>query len=217
MVRTAVICAAGLGSRLGYDKPKCLVDIGEHKLIYYILNALRKVEEIRIVVGFKEEEVIDTVRQIRNDVIFVRNPDFKNTTNSYSLFLGSYDLKHSFLTVDGDMILDFASINAFMEKCENGKNLIGITSAKTEDAVFVKLDQTEGQVIGFSREKISDFEWSGIAHLEPGMIRKSGRYVYQELEPHLPFECSEIDCFEIDTPEDLYNMRKKIHTINLHA
>ena len=57
-------------------------------------------------VGFKEEEVINYVRKIRQDVVFVRNPNYSTTTNSYSLYLGTYDLREPYLTIDGDMIVD---------------------------------------------------------------------------------------------------------------
>src|SRR5690554_2474011 len=86
-VKNVVICAAGLGSRLGLDTPKCLVKLGKHRLIYYLLETLKAVENISIVVGFKEEEVIEYVKSIREDVVFVRNPDYSTTTNSYSLHL----------------------------------------------------------------------------------------------------------------------------------
>jgi len=198
IVKNAVICAAGLGSRLGYDIPKCLVDIGEHKLIYYLLHALKDVENVRIVVGFKESKVIEYVKNIRKDVIFVRNPDYKSTTNSYSLYQGSHDLKDSFLTIDGDMIVDVDSLNSFFESCTPGENLIGITKSKTEDAVFVDVDESMN-VTRFSRGTKTEWEWSGIAYLQNGIIRSDGRYVFEDLIDHLPMKGKEINCFEIDT------------------
>ena len=88
-VKNAVICAAGLGSRLGLNVPKCLVPIGSEKLIYYLLQLVKDIENVHIVVGYKEEEVIKYVRSIRNNVVFVRNPNYNTTSNSHSLYLGS--------------------------------------------------------------------------------------------------------------------------------
>lgn len=76
----AVISAAGLGSRLELNMPKCLVEIGGRKVIDYQLDLLREIEDLRIVVGFMEEAVISHVREIRNDVLFVRNPDYRTTS-----------------------------------------------------------------------------------------------------------------------------------------
>jgi len=212
MVKNAVICAAGLGSRLGFDIPKCLVDIGNEKLIYYLLKALDRIENIRIVVGFKEKEVINYVKQIRKDVLFIRNPEFASTTNSYSLHLGTKDLQEPFLTVDGDMIVDHDSINVFINSCKIGENKVGITESKTDDAVFVKLNDRD-QVIGFSREENTGWEWSGIAYLQNELIKKDGRYVFEDLIDHLPLNSAKIKCFEIDTPDDLMYMRNNINDI----
>lgn len=201
-VKTVVICAAGLGSRLGLDTPKCLVSIGKHKLIYYLLDLLSDVKNVRMVVGFKEEEVISYVRNIRNDVVFVRNSNYSTTTNAYSLYLGTKDLKEPFMTIDGDMILDPESFKKFIKECIPGQDIIAITKAKTEDAVFVKLDDKK-QTVAFSRDKISDYEWSGVGYFSNIKIDKDGNYIYQIVENYLPIKTGELICWEIDTPQDL--------------
>jgi len=50
------------------------VQVDGHTLIDYQLDLLRDVPDVRIVVGFKEEEVIEHVRKKRPDAVFVRNP-----------------------------------------------------------------------------------------------------------------------------------------------
>jgi choline kinase len=210
-IKNAVICAAGLGSRLGLDIPKCMVKLGNHRLIHYLLQALQNVDQVRIVVGFKEEEVIDYVRGIRSDVIFVRNQEYRTTTNAYSLYLGSHDLQEPFLNIDGDMFITRAELERFDAKASNEQDIIGIMHAYTEDPVYVSVDNN--QVKGFSRQRISDYEWTGIAYLSPGRIQSSGKYVYQELERVLPVSCCEIECYEIDTPRDLEYVHGKIKHI----
>ncbi len=215
MVKYAVICAAGMGSRLGLDIPKCMVDIGNKKLIDHLLDNLKEVENIRIVVGFKEQEVIRYVKNIRPDVVFVRNPSYNTTTNAYSLYLGSYDIGEPFINVDGDMILDPVSFKEFLKVCETAEeDIIGITKASTEDAVFVKIDDS-GMVNQFSREPISKFEWCGIAFLKNIRMSIGGKYVYQEIEPHLPLRSAYVSCFEIDTPIDLDYANSNIDFLNL--
>jgi len=208
-IKNAVICAAGLGSRLGLDMPKCMVKIGNHRLIYYLLQALEEVEHVRIVVGFKEEEVIDYVRRIRPDAVFVRNPEFRTTTNAFSLYLGSHDLDSPFLNIDGDMFITKSELQRFDALTASAGEIIGIMKSYTEDAVFVGLDDNR-QVAAFSRDRISDYEWTGIAYLRPGRIRRDGKYVYQELERALPIAACEIECYEIDTPRDLEYVHARI-------
>jgi choline kinase len=207
-VDTVVICAAGLGSRLGLDTPKCLVKIGNHPLIYYLLKVLKDVKNVRMVVGFKEEEVINYVRSIRNDVLFIRNKNYMSTTNAYSLYLGSYDLKAPFMNIDGDMYIDQANFDKFCSSIHENEDLIGVTKSYTEDAVLVKVNE-KNEVVAFSRDKISDLEWTGIAYFSNITISKEGKYVYQEIEKYLPVKAIEIECFEIDTPRDLEILSNK--------
>lgn len=201
-IKNAVICAAGLGSRLGLDTPKCLVKLGKHRLIYYLLGILKDVENVRIVVGFKEEEVIEYVRNIRDDVVFVRNPDYSSTTNSYSLYLGSHDLHEPFITIDGDMIIDEENFKIFVDAIDVNQDLIAVTEAKTEDAVFAKIDENNF-ITEFSRKPISKYEWSGIAYFANFKVSKNGQYIYQEIEANLPVKSVLMECWEIDTPGDL--------------
>jgi choline kinase len=208
-IKNAIICAAGLGSRLGLDMPKCLVSIGNKPLIFHLLKALEGVPNIRVVVGFKEDEVIKYVKSIRPDVVFVRNPNYFSTTNAYSLFLGSHDLSEPFLNIDGDMYITKENLQLFDSKIVEGQDLIGVTKSYTEDAVFVLLDD-QSRVIEFSREKISDFEWTGIAYFSNVKIQRDGKYVYQELEKVLPIKACEVVCYEIDTPKDLEFVTAKI-------
>jgi choline kinase len=208
-IKNAVICAAGLGSRLGLDTPKCLVKLGDHPLIYYILKVLKDVPNVRIVVGFKEEEVMAYVRKIRKDVVFVRNPDYRTTSNAYSLYLGSHDLSEPFINIDGDNYLDEHNFRKFEESIVEGEELIGVTKSYTEEPVYTKLDEN-GMIVEFSREKIDNYEWTGVAYFANVKISKQGKYVYQELETRLPIRASIIECYEIDTQQDLDFVSNKV-------
>ena len=202
-VKHAIISAAGLGSRLGLNIPKCLIEINGKPLIEYQLELLKDVEDVRIVVGFMEHKVIDCVRKLRNDVVFVRNPDYKTTSNAYSVHLGTKDLKEPFIIIDGDLLIEKNSFDAFLKRCDGSGSIIGITQAKTEDAVFVTVDKKEEKLIKFHRIPKGDYEWTGIAYLKNIPINASEKYVFNEIEPHLPLAYHNIVCYEIDTPDDL--------------
>lgn len=201
-VNYAVICAAGMGTRLGLNKCKCLVEIHGHPVIYYLLDLVKDIKNVRIVVGFMEDEVIRYVRSVRNDVVFVRNPDFKTTSNAYSLWLGSRDITEGYITIDGDMLIQKSSWIHFLKRCSGNMTVVGVASSKTEDPVYV--DMEDGKVVGFSREQQSPYEWCGIGYFCGIDLSDCGeRYVYQLLEPSLPHDYQVISCFEIDTPPDL--------------
>lgn len=202
-IQHAVISAAGLGNRLGLDMPKCLVDLEGHSLIYYLLQLLRDVPDVRIVVGFKEKEVIDYVRGIRPDVTFVRNANYANSTNAYSLYLATRHLTEPFLSIDGDMYVEPESFLRFVAACADHRNLIGVSKSFTEEAVFVELDDRQREIRGFRRNPPSAFEWCGIAYFSDLKVSPHANYVYHEIEGMLPVAAEIVDVFEIDTPQDL--------------
>ncbi len=206
----AVITAAGLGSRLELDTPKCLVEINRVPLIQYQLELLREIPTIFLVVGFKEKEVINCVRKIRRDVIFVRNPNYRTTTNIYSLHLASKNIRGPFISLDGDVLMHQSEFNKFIKSTIFGESVVAITPSKSEEAVSVYLDRSGGMVTEFRHRGGQTFEWTGLAYLHGIDISpEDDGYVYRILEKYLPLRAVVIDCYEIDTPRDLEFVRKK--------
>jgi len=201
--RHAVISAAGLGSRLGLDIPKCLVPIGHRLLIDYQLEVLSDVQDVRIVVGFRESDVMDHVRGIRPDATFVRNPQYMETSTTDSLLLATRDLRNPHLILDGDLLIHPGDFVRFLEHCAEGEDIVCVTPSKTDEAVFVNLDPSESRVEGFQREAHQPYEWCGIAHIVSARLENSTTWVYQELERYLPLTVHAMQTFEIDTPDDL--------------
>ena len=209
-VDLAVIAAAGLGSRLGADVPKCLVRIDGVSIIERQLALLRDVPELRVIVGYRETLVIDHVSAIRPDAIFVRNPQFARTNTIHSLRLATRHRSGWFLAIDGDLVIEPGSFAAFLETCVDHDAVLGIGPAGTDDGVFV---DTVGDlddsllVTGFSRESRGALEWSGLAHLHSDHIAVGERFVFEALEPHLPLAAAVIDAAEVDTRRDLRRAR----------
>ena len=93
-IKHAIISAAGMGTRLGLNAPKCLLQFNGISIIQHQLDLLKDIEDVRIVVGFMEESVVKTVKAIRSDVVFVRNPFYQTTSNNYSISLGTKGYSH---------------------------------------------------------------------------------------------------------------------------
>ncbi len=203
-IKHAIISAAGIGSRLGMNIPKCLVPVAGKCIIDYQLDHLREIEDIRVIVGFQEEKVIEHVSKIRSDVIFVRNPLYSSTSTLQSIYLGARYLHEPILTLDGDIILE-ESFRDFLRVCQETVPVVAVTPSGTDDAVFVQSYEDENGffVNGFQREPKTDFEWTGIAYLGPEHIRNENTFVYEQLEKHFPLRAAVIKCFEIDTQPDL--------------
>ncbi len=207
-VKHVVVSAAGLGSRLGLDMPKCLLEVRGRTLINHQLELFRGIPNVRVVVGFKEAEVVRQVSAHWPHVTFVRNPEYAYTSNTHSLALGARFLSEPYVAVDGDLLIKPASFRAFLEQCRTtDTTIVGIARRTTEDAVGVHLD-AEGRVTTFLRAGDPGFlettyEWCGIAYFCGVTVTTASTFVFQELAKHLPLPTCEIECAEIDTPRDL--------------
>ena len=74
--KTVIISCAGMGKRLGIGTTKALVSVGGKPLIIRTLEQLDEVEDVRVVVGYQAEKVIEAVKAYRKDVTFKRRRQF---------------------------------------------------------------------------------------------------------------------------------------------
>ena len=197
----AVIAAAGFGSRLHKGMPKCLVDVNGHKIIEYQLALLRNIPDIRIVIGYHADEVVQFVSKIRSDVKYIRNDDFATTSTLQSYYMGCHKLHDFFILLDGDIIPQKSSFENFLDKFAH-QDIIGMAPATTQDAVFIHVNDRQ-QVVEFTRDKIYPYEWSNIALLHSDHFINENIYVYQCVEKFLPVCAEKIERLEIDTAADM--------------
>lgn len=85
-----LLLSAGVGRRLGkigLKKPKCLLDVKNKKLIEHLIEILQKrnVKEISIIVGYKSQMVIDTVKKFKKIRFnFIKIKDYKQNGHAKS-------------------------------------------------------------------------------------------------------------------------------------
>lgn len=211
-IEHAVIAAAGMGKRLGAGKPKCLVEVSGKKIVEYQLELLKEVENVFLVVGFCEEDVIAFTKKIRPDLIFVRNSNFQHTTTLQSFYLATKSIKGNCLLMDGDMIIDPKSFGKFMRACEDSSPWIGVSDQISSDPIYASISTRDGlfSVCDFSQTEPSAYEWANLAYLPSEYIQYNYTHLYQHLKRYLPMKAINIDRMEIDTNEDLQNAERKI-------
>lgn len=206
-VAHAVIAVAGLGSRLGHGKPKCLVEVAGRKILEYQLELLRDVPDVRLVVGYMEHEVREFALGLRPDLTIVRNPAYRTTTTQQSYWLGARYLEGPCVYLDGDIIFAPETFRAFLARAGGEAPLIAVTESKTEQAVFTETIGVESrgtlQVTGFSRTRRAAWEWANLACLPAGMLEENGGNVFERLSRYLPLPAQPIVCCEVDTEADL--------------
>ena len=194
--KTVVISCAGMGKRLGLGASKCLVDVAGESLIMRNLKMLDDVDDVRIVVGFQAEKVIETVNAHRRDVTFVFNHDFARTNTGDSVRLAAEHANEYILTIDGDLLLHPEDMRKILEA--DGE-FVGVTAPGTDNPVLCDVEGKD--VVGFSREH-GQYEWTGVTQVRTEKILNGSGHTYQLIEPHLPMPYRYLRTKEIDTPDD---------------
>lgn len=195
--KSVIISCAGLGSRLGLATTKALVNINGKSLIRWQLELLRDVEDIRIVVGFQAHDVIEEVKQYREDVVFVYNHNYFETKTGASFYLGAKDGNEYAIEYDGDLLVHPDDIKMLLE---TDGEWIAYADKMSDDAVMTRVNQV-GDVLSFSREQ-GDFEWTGPCCIKKDKLRYSSGHVFNQLEPYLPMKGIKIRACDIDTYDD---------------
>ena len=112
-VRTAVLLAAGLGSRLApYTDaaPKCMVEVSGMPILGRLVRSLDEcgIERLVVVTGYRSDVIRDYLgERFRGiSVEYVVSPVFETTNNIYSLWLVRDLVEEAFLLVESDLVFD---------------------------------------------------------------------------------------------------------------
>jgi NDP-sugar pyrophosphorylase family protein len=112
-VRTALLLAAGLGSRLAPltdAAPKCLVAMSGVPILERLLRALdaHGFERLVIVTGYKAETIRGYLGESFGGIAieYIVSPLFATTNNIYSLWLARHLIDEPFLLVESDVVFD---------------------------------------------------------------------------------------------------------------
>ena len=200
---TVIISCAGMGTRLGIGMPKALVHVDGKPLIIRQLEMLQDCSDVRIIVGFQADKVIETVKSFRKDVMFAFNYDYRTTGTAASFSKGLTGARTYVVALDGDLLVRPDDLEWVLNAEEE---VIGGTTPSTDNPVLMTLDR-EHRVIEFSRER-GQLEWTGLAKMRTDRLTPGTGHVYQMLEPLLPIRAVEIHTKEIDTVNDYENAVK---------
>lgn len=207
IVKHVVIAAAGVGSRLGYGMPKCLLEVGGKTLLARQLSLVADVEDVRLVVGFEKEKIIEAAKEVRRNAIFRINAAYRTTTTADSYDMGASGIDDWCLFMDADILFERDAFDRFCAECKPGQRRIGITDAKTEDAVFVHMNERD-EIVRFSRTEKSDDEWANIAWLPSNYFTGHSDSAYSRIAQELPVTTGRVESYEIDTEGDLRRARR---------
>jgi choline kinase len=208
---SVIISCAGRGTRLGLGTTKALAEIGGRPLIAWQLDMLRDHDDIRVVVGYDAERLMDAVLQIRRDVIFVFNRDYRTTGTAASIAAAVKGVQEDadILSLDGDLLVAPADLRAMMA---TPGAFLGVLPPASSDPVYALTTHPGTPVVAFNRTYPEDgrhcYEWSGLFRAPAALVRQAAAngtdrgHVYQMLQNALPIPMKLIDAVEIDTPDD---------------
>lgn len=208
----AVIAAAGLGSRLGHGLPKCMVEVGGQTILTRLIREVEQhTDRIHVVVGYREELVIQHCALHHRNVVLVRNPDFRTTQTIHSYRLGARSIPGSTLFLDGDCIFAPGSLSAFLAAAREREVLVGVTAAESEHPVYAEVAGSDGdqRVVSFGRGTPAPHEWASVLLAAPHVLDGDHTFVYEALDRHLPLPAQMIELAEVDTSADLDGAQKR--------
>ena len=151
----AIILAAGRGTRLdgAAVKPKCLVEVGGVTLLRRQIDTLKKlnVNDIVIVVGFGDASIRSECRA--DDITFVENVRFAETSSLYSLWVAREHLRDGFVVLNCDVLFHPQMLSSLLESSHDNALLLSDTDKETnpmgDEEMKVKL--RDGVVIDIAK------------------------------------------------------------------
>lgn len=201
--RTVIISCAGMGNRLGLGCTKAVIDICGKPLIYHQLELLKNENDIRIVVGYQAEQVIDIVNHYRKDITYVMNHEYKSNGSGASVSRAMKFSNEFIFTLDGDLLVHPDDMKRMLETEDE---FIGGTVPGSDDPWLLDTrfqDDTE-LVQSFSRT-VGNYEWTGLSQIRTKKLIPGEGHVFQLLEPILPIKLMKVRTKEIDTIHDYEN------------
>lgn len=164
-----------------------------------IFNQANAFDDIRVVVGFDAERVINVVKEYRKDIMFVCNYEYEHNGPADSLKKALLGVRKYVITLDGDTIMnpeDFKRFVEFPNEC------IAVTENASGETISAMAQNGMVEVLS---KKPGNMQWSGITKVQADKLRGTSSHVYEVLTPYLPMTAFPLRLKEINTPKDYEN------------
>jgi glycerol 3-phosphatase-2 len=187
-MKTAVILAAGIGSRLRpltSDKPKCMVRAAGRPIVDYQLSAYEKAgfDHVYIIGGFRIDVLRSWLasRPTRLDVQLIENYEFDTTNNMYSLSLLQEKLQgHSFYLSNGDVVFDATILDEVGRAAADTSCIAVDKGCFIEESMKVVMDPS-GRLNGLSKRYTKDESYAVSIDLYR-FSEKASRQLFQKID-----------------------------------
>jgi choline kinase len=196
-----------------------MLEIEGNTILGRLIDTLRPlVPRIHVVIGYREELIIDLCARRYRDVVLVRNPEFRTTNTAQSMALGASAGRGKTLFLDGDLLVTPESLHRFVARAADHPLAMGIAATRSENAVCVRASKSAGEgelvVESFTRDERLEYEWANVFAGPANFIAGATGFVFSRLERHVPVPAFELDLREIDTVADLEDARAFAKTLS---
>lgn len=194
MIETAVILAAGLGSRMGartLERPKGFIEVGGKSLIEHSLGKLISagVNRVLIVTGHCSEHY-ERLAASYPQVKCLHNPNFSSTGSMESLSLLENELKDSFFLLESDLFYEKYALDV-LNKCKEENVVVTSGFTSSGDEVYVELSRTS-TLLNLSKNRselnAAHAEFVGINKISKTAFDMMCSYYKQQLSQRLDYE-----------------------------
>ncbi|MCM0650589.1 phosphocholine cytidylyltransferase family protein [Clostridium swellfunianum] len=194
MVTTAVILAAGLGSRLKEKTkymPKGFLTIEDKAIVLRSIDKLIEAGINRLVIGTGYHSEYYEELALKNPLIeCVKNEEFASTGSMYTLYNLQSKINEDFLLLESDILYDKHGLDELLK--DRRANVI-LASGKTNsnDEVYIEADK-DNKLVNMSKksEQLQSIyaELVGITKVSNDMYKEMCRYTANELEKNRKFD-----------------------------
>lgn len=198
--RTVIISCAGMGNRLGLGSTKALVEVEGKPLILRHLEMLDGERDVRVVVGYQAEKVIEVVKQYREDILFVFNHNYRSTGTGASVALAARYANKYILSLDGDLLIHPEDMKRILEY--DGEFVSGGIPDSDDPWMLQTYEENGKEYVSAFSKNTGSYEWNGVTQIQSAKMLSGTGHVFQMVETYLPLPFMELRTREIDTIND---------------
>ena len=155
---TAIVLAAGQGTRMESDLPKVLVPVCGRPMLHYVVEALRKagVDQIIVVVGYKADLVRETFAG-EDDIVFVEQTEQLGT--GHAVMVCREELKGReglvFIVTGDSPMLQVSSVRTLLDEFAATQPACLLGTARHDDPTGLGriVRDADGKFIGIVEQK----------------------------------------------------------------
>lgn len=235
-VTTAIIMAAGMGTRFGHktdDMPKGFIEVGGVPMIERSVQTLIDCGITRIIIGVGyHQEAYRQLQQRFPQIECVENPIYADTNSMYTLFCCRTALgpDEDFLLLESDLVFEHRAIEALLT-CEQPDVMLITPVTKFQDQYYVESDsqhiltrcsvnkeelQAKGELVGIHKLSAPFFAKMAADYERQLPLNRKLGYEYQLLHMSQSGSPVYVLCeeglawYEIDDEQDLAYAEKNI-------